>query len=64
MKLARQIEAGMTHVDNISTHDTPSNMFGGERNGGLGWFNGDWIVAEVTTDHWVTVQETPHTYSF
>jgi aldehyde dehydrogenase (NAD+) len=64
MRLARQIEAGMTHVNDISIQDSPFNMFGGEKNSGLGRFNGDWIVSEFTTDHWVTVQETPRDYPF
>ncbi|MHA6719703.1 aldehyde dehydrogenase family protein [Sphingomonas sp. RS6] len=64
MRLARRIEAGMTHVNDISVQDSPFNMFGGEKNSGLGRFNGDWIVSEFTTDHWVTVQETPHAYPF
>lgn len=64
MRVARQIEAGMTHVNDISVQDSPFNMFGGEKNSGIGRFNGEWIVSEFTTDHWVTVQETPRDYPF
>jgi aldehyde dehydrogenase (NAD+) len=31
-------------------------MFGGEKNSGLGRFNSDWIMQELTTDHWISVQ--------
>jgi aldehyde dehydrogenase (NAD+) len=31
-------------------------MFGGEKNSGIGRFNSDWIVAELTSDHWVSIQ--------
>ncbi|MGN8001494.1 aldehyde dehydrogenase family protein [Sphingomonas sp. 22176] len=64
MRVARQIEAGMTHVNDISVQDSPFNMFGGEKNSGIGRFNGDWIVNEFTTDHWITVQQIPHDYPF
>lgn len=64
LRVARRIEAGMTHVNDISVQDSPFNMFGGEKNSGIGRFNGDWIVSEFTTDHWVTVQETPRDYPF
>jgi aldehyde dehydrogenase (NAD+) len=64
VRFARRIEAGMTHVNDISVQDQPFNMFGGEKNSGIGRFNGDWIISELTTDHWITVQETPRHYPF
>jgi acyl-CoA reductase-like NAD-dependent aldehyde dehydrogenase len=38
--------------------------FGGEKNSGLGRFNGEWVIHEFTTDHWVTVQHTPPAFPF
>jgi aldehyde dehydrogenase (NAD+) len=64
IRFARQIEAGMTHVNDISTLDAPFNMFGGVKNSGIGRFNGDWIVAELTSDHWITVQDGRRDYPF
>lgn len=64
VRFARQIEAGMTHVNDISPNDDPNNMFGGEKNSGLGRFNSDWIIAELTCDHWVTVQQERRQYPF
>ena len=64
VRVARRIEAGMTHVNDISIQDSPFNMFGGEKNSGIGRFNGDWIVSEFTTDHWITVQDGPREYPF
>ena len=64
LRVARSIEAGMTHINDISVQDSPFNMFGGEKNSGIGRFNGDWIVSELTTDHWITVQDTPRDYPF
>jgi aldehyde dehydrogenase (NAD+) len=64
VRFARRIEAGMTHVNDITPNDEPNNMFGGEKNSGLGRFNSDWIIAELTTDHWVTIQHEPRPYPF
>jgi aldehyde dehydrogenase (NAD+) len=64
VRFALQVEAGMTHVNDISVNDDPSNLFGGEKNSGLGRFNSDWIIAELTTDHWVSVQQGPRPYPF
>ncbi|WP_026091406.1 aldehyde dehydrogenase family protein [Blastomonas sp. AAP53] len=64
VRFARGIEAGMTHVNDISVLDSPFNMFGGEKNSGIGRFNGDWVIAEMTTDHWITVQDGARHYPF
>jgi aldehyde dehydrogenase (NAD+) len=56
LAFAQQIEAGMTHINDITIHDYPHMMFGGEKNSGLGRFNGKWIVEEFTTDHFISLQ--------
>jgi aldehyde dehydrogenase (NAD+) len=56
LAFAQQIEAGMTHINDITIHDYPNVMFGGEKNSGLGRFNGKWIVEEFTTDHFISIQ--------
>ena len=56
VRFAQRIEAGMTHVNDISICDDPNNMFGGEKNSGIGRVNSDWIVAELTRDHWITIK--------
>lgn len=56
LAFAQQIEAGMTHINDMTVHDYPHVMFGGEKNSGLGRFNGKWIVEEFTTDHLITSQ--------
>lgn len=63
-RFARQLQAGMTHVNDITPNDDPNNMFGGEKNSGIGRFNSDWIIAELTVDHWVSIQHTPRPYPF
>ena len=61
---ARKIKAGMTHVNDIPVNDEPHVAFGGEKNSGLGRFNGEWAIEEFTADHWISVQHTPRTYPF
>lgn len=63
-RFARQIKAGMTHVNDIPVNDEAHAPFGGEKNSGLGRFNGEWAIEEFTTDHWISVQMTPRTYPF
>lgn len=50
------IKAGMTHINEMPVHDESHVPFGGEGNSGLGRFNGDWAIAEFTTDHTVGVR--------
>lgn len=63
-RFARRIKAGMTHVNDIPVNDEAHAPFGGEKNSGLGRFNGDWAIEEFTTDHWISVQTTPRKYPF
>ncbi|MBX9404392.1 aldehyde dehydrogenase family protein [Pseudomonas baetica] len=64
LRFAQQIEAGMTHINDISVNDDPNNMFGGEKNSGIGRFNSEWIIAELTSDHWISVQHKRRAYPF
>ncbi|WP_343598100.1 aldehyde dehydrogenase family protein [Acinetobacter sp.] len=57
VKFALGIEAGMSHINEISVADHPVAPFGGEKNSGLGRFNGQWIIEEYTTTHWITAQK-------
>lgn len=64
LRFALQVQAGMTHINDITVNDSPNNPFGGEKNSGVGRFGGDWIIEEFTTDHWITVQHKPRPYPF
>ncbi len=59
VRFARRIKAGMTHINDITVNDEAHVMFGGEKNSGLGRFNGDWAIEEFTTDHWIGVMSEP-----
>ena len=61
---ALRIQAGMTHVNDFSTDDTPTGPFGGEKNSSIGRFGGEWIIREFTRDHWVTIRHEPIAYPF
>ncbi|MFV3412763.1 aldehyde dehydrogenase family protein [Pseudomonas nitroreducens] len=64
VRFARRIHAGMTHVNDIPVNDEANAPFGGEKNSGLGRFNGDWAIDEFTRDHWVSVQREARHYPF
>jgi len=63
-RFARGVIAGMTHVNNITVADQPNAPFGGEKNSGLGRFNGEWAIEEFTRAHWITLQNGNAQYPF
>lgn len=64
LRFARGIRAGMTHINDISVDDQTNAPFGGEKNSGLGRFNGPWVLEEFTRLQWVTIQTKPRPYPF
>jgi acyl-CoA reductase-like NAD-dependent aldehyde dehydrogenase len=62
LRFARQVGAGMTHVNDQPVNDLPFSPFGGEKNSAIGRFNGRWAIDAFTTDHWITVQHVPRRY--
>ena len=50
-----QLDIGMSHINGITVADQPNAPFGGEKNSGLGRFNGRWIFEEFTRTQWVTL---------
>lgn len=64
IEFARRVRAGMTHVNDMPVNDDYNAPFGGEKNSGLGRFNGDWAIDEFTTDHWITIQTGPRPFPF
>jgi hypothetical protein len=47
-----------------SRHWGRNAPFGGEKNSGLGRFNGGWAMQEFTRDHWITLQYGARSYPF
>jgi aldehyde dehydrogenase (NAD+) len=64
LRFAQQIDAGMTHVNDMTVADEPHVPFGGEKNSGLGRFGGEWVIDEFTATHWISIQHTPRPYPF
>ncbi len=62
VRFARQLQIGMVHVNDQPALDLPNSPFGGEKNSGIGRFNGRWAIEAFTTDQWITLQHRPHSY--
>lgn len=62
VEFAQRLHAGMAHVNDMPVNDEAIAPFGGEKNSGLGRFNGDWAIEEFTTVQWLTVQTSPRQY--
>ena len=63
-RFAMRMEAGMSHVNDSPVNDVYNAPFGGEKNSGIGRYNGQWAIEEFTTAHWVSVQHVPVHYPF
>lgn len=63
MKVARQIKTGMIHINDQSVNDDANAVFGGEKQSGVGRFNGDFVKEKFTTTKWVTVQYEDRQYA-
>lgn len=63
-RFARGIVVGMTHINSVTVDDQTNAPFGGEKNSGLGRFNGEWAIAEFTRTHWMTLQQPAPAYPF
>ncbi|MFD6895903.1 aldehyde dehydrogenase family protein [Rhodococcus sp. NPDC060086] len=55
LQFAQQVESSMTFINEMTVQDEAHVAFGGERNSGLGRFNGEWAIEEFTTDHTIGV---------
>ena len=55
MQIARRLESGMVHINDQSIGDEAHVMFGGEKQSGVGRFNGDWVLRKFTTEQWLAV---------
>jgi aldehyde dehydrogenase (NAD+) len=63
-RFARLMQAGMTHVNDSPVNDLSNSPFGGEKNSGIGRYNGQWAIEEFTTVHWISVQHVPREFPF
>ena len=56
VEVAKQIRSGMVHVNDQSVNDEPHVPFGGEKDSGIGRFNGEWAIDKFTKVKWIGVQ--------
>ncbi len=56
LRVARQIESGMAHVNDTTIYDEPTIPFGGVKNSGMGRHGGRWSVETFTQTRWLTVE--------
>jgi aldehyde dehydrogenase (NAD+) len=63
-RFALRMQSGMAHVNDQPVNDLRFNPFGGEKNSGLGRFNGAWAIEAFTTDQWVSFQHEPPRFPF
>ena len=64
LAFAKQVQAGMTHINDQTVNDSPFAPFGGVKNSGIGRFNGQWAVDAFTVTRWISVQHQPRQYPF
>ena len=56
VEVAKKIETGMIHINDQSVNDEAHIPFGGEKDSGIGRFNGDWAIDKFTTFKWISIQ--------
>ncbi|MDQ0217745.1 aldehyde dehydrogenase family protein [Peribacillus cavernae] len=64
VELALKIETGMIHINDQSVNDEPHVPFGGEKESGIGRFNGEWAIEKFTTVKWIGIQSGYREYPF
>ena len=54
-EVAEKLESGMVHVNDQTIGEEFHVMFGGEKQSGLGRFNGHWVLDKFTTEQWISI---------
>lgn len=64
VRLARQIDTGMVHINDITIADEPIVPFGGEKHSGIGRLSGQATIDELTTQQWISVNHGQSRYPY
>ena len=56
LRVARQIESGMAHINDTTIYDEPTVPFGGVKNSGMGRHGARWSVDSFTQTRWMTIE--------
>ncbi len=59
LKVAKQIQSGMCHINGSTVHDEAQMPFGGVKASGYGRFGGKAAIAEFTDLRWITIETAP-----
>ena len=62
LKIARQIHAGMCHINGATVHDEAQMPFGGVGASGYGRFGGKAGIDQFTEIRWITIEGEPGQY--
>ncbi len=62
--VADRIDTGMIHINDQPVNAEPAAPFGGMKSSGVGRYNSDWIIDELTEPKWVSVQREERGYLF
>lgn len=54
-EVAACLESGMVHINDQTIGEEFHVMFGGEKQSGLGRFNGNWVLEKFTTEQWISI---------
>lgn len=64
LKVAKQIQSGMCHINGPTVHDEAQMPFGGVKASGYGRFGGKAAIAEFTDLRWITIETEPGHFPF
>ncbi|MCC9293593.1 aldehyde dehydrogenase family protein [Clostridium sp. WLY-B-L2] len=65
IRVAKQIETGMIHVNDQTVGVDSGAPFGGEKGSGFGRYCGaKWTIGDFTTVKWISVQKVPRQFPF
>ena len=57
MEVASRLESGMVHINDQPIGEEFHVMFGGEKQSGIGRFNGKWVLEKFTTQQWIALNK-------
>lgn len=64
IRMAKQMDTGMVHINDSTIADEPIIPFGGEKRSGIGRLNGQSSIDELTTLQWVSVNHGRRRYPY
>jgi aldehyde dehydrogenase (NAD+) len=62
--VASRVDTGMIHINDQSVNDEPHVLFGGVKSSGMGRYNSNRIIDELTEMKWISFQIQPRQYPF